>query len=88
MKKVNEGAVIKEPGSSKENKTGNWRVFKPVWDEKKCIQCMQCWIYCPDIAIPQKNKKRLETNFDYCKGCGICSDVCPVKCIKMVKEEK
>jgi Pyruvate/2-oxoacid:ferredoxin oxidoreductase delta subunit len=23
---------------------------------------------------------------DHCKGCSICSSVCPVKCITMIKE--
>ena len=90
MKKINlkPGGIITEPGSTKKNKTGGWRALKPVWDNKKCTQCMLCWQYCPDNAIPQKNGKRLETNFDYCKGCGICAEECPVKAIKMVKEEK
>ncbi|MFP3483271.1 MAG: 4Fe-4S binding protein, partial [Caldivirga sp.] len=25
-------------------------------------------------------------NYDYCKGCGICANECPVKAIKMVPE--
>lgn len=86
--KLTVGAVITEPGSTIKNKTGGWRSFKPLWHKDKCIQCMLCWMYCPDIAIPQKNGKRIETNLDYCKGCGICAKVCPVKCIEMVKEEK
>ncbi|MCK5239384.1 MAG: 4Fe-4S binding protein, partial [Candidatus Thorarchaeota archaeon] len=24
-------------------------------------------------------------DYDYCKGCGICSQVCPPKCIEMVR---
>lgn len=90
MKKPNLsiGAAITEPGSSIKNKTGSWRTMCPVWDKKKCTQCMRCWMFCPDNAIPQKNKKRTETNLGYCKGCGICAEVCPVKAIKMVNEEK
>mgnify|MGYP001069557239 CR=1 FL=1 len=30
------GCVIKTPGSSKNNKTGSWRTFKPVLDKEKC----------------------------------------------------
>jgi pyruvate ferredoxin oxidoreductase delta subunit len=45
-------------------------------------------MFCPDIAVPENTGKRIETNYDYCKGCGICAQVCPVKCIDMVKEEK
>lgn len=26
------------------------------------------------------------TNYDICKGCGICAEECPVKAIEMVKE--
>jgi Pyruvate/2-oxoacid:ferredoxin oxidoreductase delta subunit len=27
-------------------------------------------------------------DLDYCKGCGICAEECPSKCIAMVEEEK
>lgn len=74
-------------GTSKEYKTGNWKTFKPKVDFNKCIQCMRCVMFCPDICIPTKIGMRLETNLDYCKGCGICAEVCPVKAIKMVKDE-
>lgn len=83
--KINQAAVIYEPGNSIANKTGGWREgVKPVRDVEKCIKCHQCWMFCPDNAI----NKEIETNYDYCKGCGICAEVCPVKCIKMEKEEK
>jgi pyruvate ferredoxin oxidoreductase delta subunit len=26
-------------------------------------------------------------NLDYCKGCGICANECPKKCIELVLEE-
>lgn len=86
--KVSLGCVVEKPGNSVLYKLDGWRSLKPKWDKKKCNQCMVCWGYCPDIAIPQKSGKRLETNFDYCKGCGICSVVCPVKAIVMESEEK
>ena len=59
-----------------------------VWNKKKCTQCMNCWMYCPDMAIPQKKGKRVETDFDFCKGCGICKQVCPFGAIEMEKEKK
>lgn len=73
-------------GTSIENKTGNWAVFRPKVDFNKCIHCMRCVLFCPDICIPSKADKRLETNLDFCKGCGICSEVCPLKCIAMVEK--
>ena len=84
-KEIKEGTVINS-GSSLENKTGNWKTFAPLVDFKKCIHCMRCVMYCPDICIPAKNGKRLDTNLDFCKGCEICAEVCPVKAIKMVKK--
>ncbi|HDO21105.1 MAG: 4Fe-4S binding protein [archaeon GB-1867-097] len=72
--------------SSMETKTGDWKTFKPVIDQNKCIKCLICWISCPDMAI-QWNGEKVVENYDYCKGCGICANVCPVKAIKMVKEE-
>ena len=82
--KISCGGIIEDVGSTKANKTGGWRTFKPVRDVEKCINCMKCWMFCPDHAID----KNIETNLDYCKGCGICAERCPVKAIEMVKEEK
>ena len=48
---VNEAAVIREPGSSMENKTGSWRTFRPVPVEGKCTGCGICGWYCPEQAI-------------------------------------
>jgi len=70
---------------SLEYKTGDWRALRPIIDYGKCVNCMLCWLYCPDSAILWDGSK-VFMNYDYCKGCGICSDVCPVRAIKMVPE--
>ncbi|HDD56776.1 MAG TPA: ferredoxin, partial [Nitrososphaeria archaeon] len=44
-------AMILSPPTSPEYKTGTWRVKKPVIDQSKCIRCLLCWVYCPDMAI-------------------------------------
>lgn len=62
-----------------------WRTYKPLIDINKCSNCLQCWLLCPDGVIG-KDKKRLEIDYDYCKGCGICAYECPKKAITMVKE--
>jgi len=82
------GATITTPGNSIENKTGGWRALRPVWNKEKCTQCMICWMFCPDMAIPQKGGKRIETDYDFCKGCGICKTECVFGAITMEKEEK
>ena len=78
------GGNILEPGTSAEYKTGSWRSDEPVWNGDICISCMNCWMFCPEGCISEK----FEADLDYCKGCGICAQECPVKCIEMVKEEK
>jgi pyruvate ferredoxin oxidoreductase delta subunit len=73
------GAVILEGGSAKEFKTGSWRNFRPVWVEKNCIQCMYCWLFCPDMAVTVEDGKMTGFDYDYCKGCGVCALECPGK---------
>lgn len=85
---VNPGAVVKEPGSSKINKTGSWRTFRPIATDK-CTGCKICEWYCPDSAIKVKEiegRKKAVVDYDYCKGCLICIGVCPQKAIGQEKE--
>ncbi len=87
--KINPGAVITEPGSSVKYKTGDWRVFRPIIDQKKCIKCYQCWQVCPDAAIRVEEKTgKVFVDYDYCKGCLICVAQCPVKAIGKEVEKK
>lgn len=81
------GAVVSEPGCSKEYKTGSWRSLRPVVDKDQCIRCGVCWLYCPDTAIDKSEKGHFEADLEYCKGCGICARECPAGCITMVIEE-
>lgn len=79
------GAVVTKPGSSMEHKTGGWRTRRPIVDVEKCVNCLICWIYCPDSSIIRL-EKHVAVNYDYCKGCGICAMECPAKAITMVEE--
>lgn len=86
---------VVEPGSTMENLTGSWRTFKPVFDHDVCINCGKCEMYCPDGCILEikdevnsKGKNFREVDLDYCKGCGICAEGCPVKAIEMELDEK
>ena len=81
------GAVVPKSGSSLKNRTGSWRVFKPVLLKKRCTGCGICAQYCPDVCIKIRNKKAA-INYDYCKGCAICAKECPMKSIIMQKEER
>jgi len=64
-----------------------WRTFKPVIDYNKCVNCLRCFLVCPDGVI-DKSGDKLEIDFDYCKGCGVCAVECKLGAIQMVKEVK
>ncbi len=82
------GGVIDEPGTAINYETGDWRTLRPVHNKEKCINCLACWVYCPDAAIMLKDGKVEGIDLKHCKGCGICAQECPpkVKAIKMVEE--
>ncbi|MDR0915501.1 MAG: 4Fe-4S binding protein [Endomicrobium sp.] len=83
---------IVEAGTASTFCTGNWRSRKPIWNNTKCINCLICWIYCPDSSIKliSKSNKTIVSgiNYTYCKGCGICANVCNIKAIVMEEENK
>jgi len=62
-----------------------WRTFRPVVNLEKCTGCYKCYLLCPDGVIFKKDKK-VAIDFDFCKGCGLCSYECPARAIAMVKE--
>ena len=80
------GDRMLEAGSSEKFLTGDWRSFAPIVDMEKCINCLTCWIYCPDESVIVENEKLKGMKLSHCKGCGICASVCPKKAIVMKEE--
>jgi len=79
------------PGIGEAGKTGEWRTSRPVIDPGKCIpaksgkpSCFICWLYCPEALISKTIPVQID--LEYCKGCGICVQVCPAQAITMVNE--
>ena len=82
------GAVVSEGGSTIAITTGGWRTGKkPVVDAKKCVNCLLCWVHCPEPAIITVNAQMRGYDYGHCKGCGICAEACPEDAITMVPEE-
>jgi pyruvate ferredoxin oxidoreductase delta subunit len=87
-KKYNVVTSISYPKVGAMGKTGSWRVFKPVFNKDKCVKCLRCWIFCPEGAVKKNKDGSVSIDMDYCKGCGICANVCNVKAIIMEREEQ
>ncbi len=69
-------------------KNASWRVYKPVIEKEKCINCLRCYLLCPDGTIFKTDDQKIDFDYDYCKGCGICSHECPKDAIQMIKENR
>jgi 2-oxoacid:acceptor oxidoreductase delta subunit (pyruvate/2-ketoisovalerate family) len=79
------GAV--HPADAPRTLTGSWRTGeKPAVDLSLCVNCLLCWLYCPDSAVKLSGEAFQAFDLDTCKGCGICADICPVAAIEMVAE--
>lgn len=75
-----------EGGTAEKFETGDWRSFAPAVDRSLCIDCMTCWIYCPDNAVVVKDNVMAGFKLTHCKGCGTCAKMCPKNAITMVEE--
>ncbi len=85
LKSTTYDGVSVGPGSSFQNLTGKWRWSSPHYLKDKCIRCLRCWWSCPDSAIVRLEDNYMKWDFNYCKGCGICAEICPVSAIDMVQ---
>ncbi|HXH98408.1 MAG TPA: 2-oxoacid:acceptor oxidoreductase family protein [Gaiellaceae bacterium] len=59
------------------NHTGTWSLDRPVLTDA-CTACALCALFCPEGAI-SRGDGELAIDYLYCKGCGICEVVCPVR---------
>jgi pyruvate ferredoxin oxidoreductase delta subunit len=99
MEKLTIGCVA-GPGGSLTYHTGAWRTMRPVFKHVACNGCRACELVCPEGCVfenPQEKHlveklKRAIPNRDfdpdYCKGCGMCANECPVDDIDMIMEAK
>ncbi len=62
---------------SRVNHTGTWSIERPVITEA-CTACAVCALFCPEGVI-SRHGTTMAIDELYCKGCGICEEVCPVR---------
>lgn len=79
------------PARGEAGRTGDWRSKRPVLGAEACSAvkagtetCQLCWAYCPDCSIARGVPPVVD--YEYCKGCGICAEMCPTGAIEMVPE--
>ena len=91
-------AAVRMPELSVAKRTSNFSEInrgipaeKGVKEAKRCFscgicrECNNCLYFCPDICVSLKEGK-YEFDYDYCKGCGICSHECCAGVIRMEQE--
>jgi 2-oxoacid:acceptor oxidoreductase delta subunit (pyruvate/2-ketoisovalerate family) len=82
---VTGGAVVRD--DAEQPVTGGWRTgLRPEVDLDLCVNCLLCWLYCPDSAIVLDGTRFVGFDHDHCKGCEICAEMCPTGAIEMVGE--
>lgn len=78
-------------------KNAGWRNMRPVFDAGKCTGCLQCYLYCPDGCIFRPARQATDAtgagvavaiDYDFCKGCGVCVEVCRFGALAMVPESE
>ena len=62
---------------SRRNHTGTWSIDRPLLTDE-CTACALCALFCPEGAIARSDGSMV-IDYLYCKGCGICEVVCPVR---------
>jgi pyruvate ferredoxin oxidoreductase delta subunit len=82
---------MSRPHVGEAGRTGDWRSSRPAMAPDLCLAvktgketCQFCWVYCPDACITRGVGP--EIDLTYCKGCGICAEMCPAGAIVMVPE--
>lgn len=51
-----------------------------------CTMCGNCFVFCPDSSVLQRDGWGFEIDLDHCKGCGVCVQECPHSAMSIVAE--
>lgn len=91
------GGIVINPGNSiLKDLSGSRQGFLPDWYEDKCIHCAACDTVCPDLCFVWEEKADKKgrpqmflqgIDYQYCKGCQKCVEVCPTDALTTLREE-
>ncbi|AUM63921.1 4Fe-4S dicluster domain-containing protein [Brevibacillus laterosporus] len=92
------GGVITNPGNSvlKDLSTSR-QGYLPHFNEETCIHCAACEMHCPDFCFVweegEDKRGRAQQflrgiDYQYCKGCMKCVEVCPTGSLTREREEE
>ena len=81
------GGTVRREDAPRQS-TGGWRTgVKPRADRTRCVNCLLCWLYCPDAAVRVEGDVFIGFDYDLCKGCELCAEMCPAGAIELVPED-
>lgn len=84
------GGVIEGANSFKKNLSASREGYLPEWIESKCIHCSNCDNVCPDYCFVWEEGTDARgreamflkgIDYNYCKGCLKCVQVCPTSAL-------
>ncbi|HOJ50823.1 MAG TPA: 2-oxoacid:acceptor oxidoreductase family protein [Spirochaetota bacterium] len=80
------GGLVVNPGNSfSKDLSASRNGLIPVFNSQKCTSCGMCDIVCPDLCMVfiEENGQMIMKGIDYqyCKGCLKCVQICPVKAL-------
>ena len=85
--------VSKEFRTSQKEVYGNLTTEQALGEAQRCFSCGMCdycdncYLFCPDgSVVKQENGQINIIDYEYCKGCGICVNECPIGMMEMEKE--
>lgn len=52
-----------------------------MYNEEKCISCMECIKECPELAIKKSENNKIQIDRDRCTNCMKCTFICPSKAL-------
>jgi pyruvate ferredoxin oxidoreductase gamma subunit len=90
------GGVILNPGNSMlKDHEASRKGFAPKFNSEACCHCGYCDLVCPDYCfVWEKNPEKkmgaelLGIDYQYCKGCQKCIQICPVEALTLSPESE